>query len=475
MADNVTSILEKMKLTSEEEEVIEIPEEGRKEGMESCALSLIGTFLTCRPFNRRAAITTLKRAWGLEDGVQMLEVGKNLFQLKFQSEFTMERVLKGGPWSFDNQVLLLTRWKAGMTADNVRFDSVALWVQIWGTSFDLVSPKIAETVGSRLGSVVEVEKKQRFEGQSYFMRVKVAIPIAKPIRRGAFLAGSDGKRHWVTFKYERLPLFCYFCGLLGHDLKHCASYFAATKNEDEVICQYGDWLKAMGGRTRSPPHRKNEREEARVEVDQRKERFSHVSLEAVIRDGEDTVHRYSNPNMEEGADSGGQVHIPVVISMQTAAEAGNENPRITDEVGAEKLGPSMESMQDDDVVGANRADVEEHNSRMVTSKPTVQLLLSGMSNGNEMHVKPKSEELLEQMTHTNRLSMDGVGLSNLKPKSTWTRLNRMEFGFSGLARAITFPTLGKRDMRDDVGVQVVENGHKRGKTVMKVLVWNDRA
>ena len=46
-----------------------------------------------------------------------------------------------------------------MMADNVRFDSVALWVQIWGALFDLVSPKIAEIVGSRLCLVVEVEKK----------------------------------------------------------------------------------------------------------------------------------------------------------------------------------------------------------------------------------------------------------------------------------------------------------------------------
>lgn len=69
MADDVTSILENMKLTLEEEEVIEIPDEGHKEGMESCALSLIGKFLTCRLFNRKAAISTLKRAWGLEEGV----------------------------------------------------------------------------------------------------------------------------------------------------------------------------------------------------------------------------------------------------------------------------------------------------------------------------------------------------------------------------------------------------------------------
>ena len=219
----------------------------------------------------------------------MIEVGTNLFLLKFQTKFEMDRVLKGGQWSFDNQVLLLTRWKAGMMADNVRFDSVALWVQIWGTLFDLVSPKIAEIVGSRLGSVVEVEKKQKFEGQSYFMRVKVAILIAKPIWRRAFLAGSDDKSHWVTFKYERLPLFCHFYGLLDHDLKHCAPYFATAKNDGEVTCQYEDWLKATEGRACSPPRRKYEREEAGVEVDSQTDRSRQVRHEEVTKDGGDTL------------------------------------------------------------------------------------------------------------------------------------------------------------------------------------------
>ena len=94
------------------------------------------------------------------------------------------------------------------------------------------------------------------------MRVKVAILLAKPIRRGAFLAGSEGTKHWVTLKYECLPLFCHHCGILGHDLKHCASYFAATKNEGETRCQYGDWLKATGGRNHSPVCRNTSKDEA---------------------------------------------------------------------------------------------------------------------------------------------------------------------------------------------------------------------
>ena len=67
MADNVINGLENMKLTTEEEEVIEVSNEGRKDEIESCTQSLIGKFLTYKPFNKMAAITTLKKAWGLEE------------------------------------------------------------------------------------------------------------------------------------------------------------------------------------------------------------------------------------------------------------------------------------------------------------------------------------------------------------------------------------------------------------------------
>lgn len=43
-------------------------------------------------------------------------------------------------------------------------------------------------------------------------------------------------------------MFCHYCGLLGHDLKHCASHFALTKNSKEAPWKYGKWLKASGGR-----------------------------------------------------------------------------------------------------------------------------------------------------------------------------------------------------------------------------------
>ena len=124
-----------MTLTLEEEEIITISDEGRREELESCALSLIGKFLTCKSFNKKVALGALKKVWGLEDEVQVVE-------------FELDRVYTRGLWCFDNQALLLTRWKSGMTAANVKFNLVPLWVQIWGAPFDMRSSRVAEEVGT---------------------------------------------------------------------------------------------------------------------------------------------------------------------------------------------------------------------------------------------------------------------------------------------------------------------------------------
>ena len=154
---------------------------------------------------------------------------------------------KDGPCSFDNQMLVLKRWQRGMSAANVALDRVSLWVQIWGAPFDMVSPQITTNIGGRIGMVEEVEKQRSNDSQSLFMRVRVSVSVSKPLRRGCFVSDSDGNCTWLNVKYERLGMFCYFCGFVGHNLKHCAGFFVAEKNGETMDLQYGDWLKAVGG------------------------------------------------------------------------------------------------------------------------------------------------------------------------------------------------------------------------------------
>lgn len=64
MADDVAHTLANMHLTVEEEEDIVIRNDSRVFDIEGCTLSLIGKFLTCKPFKHQVVKDTLRKVWG---------------------------------------------------------------------------------------------------------------------------------------------------------------------------------------------------------------------------------------------------------------------------------------------------------------------------------------------------------------------------------------------------------------------------
>lgn len=79
------------------------------------------------------------------------------------------------------------------------------------------------------------------------MRIRFDLPLDKPLRRGGNIVNLEGGKTWVTFRYERLPTFCYQCGWLGHDEKYCPSH-PFNPNSPK---QYEDWMKPGGNQKSS--------------------------------------------------------------------------------------------------------------------------------------------------------------------------------------------------------------------------------
>ncbi|KAK7839912.1 uncharacterized protein CFP56_017386 [Quercus suber] len=417
MADDVVTSMENMKLTTEEEEVITISDEGRLEAIEDCTLSLVGKFLTCKSFNKQAAKNTMRRAWGLEDRLRITEVGPNLFQFKFTSEFDLNRVLRGGPWTFDNQLLLLKRWRRGMTVENIRMETATLWVQIWGAPLDMFTSQVAKEVRSRLGAVEEVEKRRGQDEVHYFMRVRVALPISKPIRRGSFIAGSDGEKHWVKFKYERLPLYCHFCGMLGHDIKNCTEHFAATKNGNTVEYQYGDFLKAMGGRARGGSFERNV-----GGADYGPEVGGETS-------GDDSRRSKGGP-IRCGA--------PLHQCREVAAADGLcRNPR-NDAEEQSVFSRNKPHIQEHDLAHANYVEsttADVHKAGTELKENTVPVV-DGLENTVHSRLEDKAEDSSGMGLGGAEIILEkqADGPNIVKPKSSWTRFNRMDFGLGNLQK-----------------------------------------
>ena len=99
-----------------------------------------------------------------------------------------------------------------------------------------MSKEVGRDLGNILGKYIESDKRSWLSEQAKFMRICVDLPINKPLRRGGNTVNPNGGKFWVTFKYERLPSFCFQCGILGHDEKHCTGF----PSNPEALRQYGD-------------------------------------------------------------------------------------------------------------------------------------------------------------------------------------------------------------------------------------------
>ena len=190
--------------------------------------------------NQRALKNTLRSTWKMGSDLRIVEVGNNVLQFKFSSMFQLEWVERSGPWNFENNLLLLCRWRKGLSSTNLVFTHAPFWIQIWGLPFEYMTEEAGCDIGSKIGRVIEVDKRSWQADQAKFMRVRIDLPIEKPLRRGGYVTNMDGDRCWVSFKYERLPTFCFSCGKIGHDEKHCSLLL----EKQPIEKQYGEWLRA---------------------------------------------------------------------------------------------------------------------------------------------------------------------------------------------------------------------------------------
>ena len=126
--------LQRIKLTTEEGEILKVRPSQREKIIVECSLSLFGRFLPKKPINWRAAKTLLRNTWKFGSDLRIIDVDEDLVQFKITMESKVQWVLNYGPWSFDNSLLLLRQWERGMTANKVTFTHYPLGVQV-GTAF----------------------------------------------------------------------------------------------------------------------------------------------------------------------------------------------------------------------------------------------------------------------------------------------------------------------------------------------------
>ncbi|KAL9460149.1 hypothetical protein AB3S75_003367 [Citrus x aurantiifolia] len=219
------------------------------------ASCLVGKVLLTRAVNKEGFKSALQQVWRTVKEVKIESLGNNCFMFKFTEEADKKRVLTGGPWHFDRALLVLTKPKGIGELTKQSFTHTAFWIQIRNVPIACMEKELIQELGGMIGAVEEIETDENGECLGEFARIGVLINITLPLKKILFLKQEGESDIQMPVVYERLPDFCYCCGIIGHQYKECAKFQGQQKEQ----LPYGGWMKAIiiGGRARK--NRNNER------------------------------------------------------------------------------------------------------------------------------------------------------------------------------------------------------------------------
>ncbi|KAK9991307.1 hypothetical protein SO802_026292 [Lithocarpus litseifolius] len=204
---------------------------------------LAAKFFTKRALNTEAVIRTFNPLWRYKNGFEVRTAGNHILLFVFDNKEEAEKILSLQPWSFDKHLVVLRHYDNATPIRELNFNKVPMWVQIHDIPLPFLNRGVAEELCTAVGEVCKDTKLSEMDGGHYF-RVKTTVDITFPLCRGRKISLENGATGWVNFKYERLPILCYWCGHLDHIDKDCDRWIESNGSLSPEDREYGPWIRA---------------------------------------------------------------------------------------------------------------------------------------------------------------------------------------------------------------------------------------
>lgn len=194
-------------------------------GPEDLQLSLVGRFVTKRSIRTHIMKERLAEVWQSMKGVDIREVVLGIFLFQFFHAMDLERIFKGGPWTFDNHLLVLGRMKVGVAIEDIPLHHVEFWVQAHHLPVGFMMEAVGKHLGNYIGTFVDYDPANNSCVWRAYMRICVLVDIRQPLKKERKVRVAGGEWTVVKFRYEKLPALCFYCGCIGHVEQMCEVLF----------------------------------------------------------------------------------------------------------------------------------------------------------------------------------------------------------------------------------------------------------
>lgn len=243
MEEDLVNKFSKFWLKEKEAKGIVIGGEDIVSSKDECERSLLGKIWGNKAVNFIGLKNTMNYLRCQKGEMKVVELSFNYFQFIFTVKEEKERALMKRPWIFDNQFVVVHPWNPHLSEHDISFHSVQMWVQVRSLPHHWCSKEVGWKLGKLFNTCMNAIMLENGSKEGKILKLLVNVNLDKPLMRGTNVT-LENEVHWVDFKYEQLPLFCFYCGLVGHHERSCEQKMTEAKEGNVYEGQYGEWLRA---------------------------------------------------------------------------------------------------------------------------------------------------------------------------------------------------------------------------------------
>ncbi|TXG57016.1 hypothetical protein EZV62_018329 [Acer yangbiense] len=208
-AEDIALLCSGLSIQEKERQVLTLEGKLKDKGEQRLAFCLVGKVLSTKMVNKNVFIEVMNKIWSVEGGVEIDQIKGNTFEFLFKSLKARQRVLNGGPWSFDRVIIVFEK-----------------------------------PTGNLIGEVRELDLETNLDGFGRFLCVRVTVQVEEPLQQSIRVdLMGEGKITTLLLRYERLMDFCFICNRLGHVMGECTD----TKAKGTTLADANRKLVGLGG------------------------------------------------------------------------------------------------------------------------------------------------------------------------------------------------------------------------------------
>ncbi|EOA18505.1 hypothetical protein CARUB_v10007057mg, partial [Capsella rubella] len=192
-------------------------------------VKVLGRNITIAVLSRR-----LRDMWNPSRDMFVLDLPRQFFMVRFESEEEYMAALTGGPWKIFGSYLMAQAWSPDFDPIRDEITTTPVWVRLSNIPVTFYHTSILEEIARGLGKPLKVDLTTTKLERARFARVCVEVNLKKPLKGTVMI---NGERYYVS--YEGISTICSHCGLYGHLVHSCPKVAQVREHDRGIACEQG--------------------------------------------------------------------------------------------------------------------------------------------------------------------------------------------------------------------------------------------